>query len=64
MTVKGKQQCVADGHGAAKEDQFAPIALTVGALRQPQADQDPGDGINGIKQPHPEWLGPHLAAQE
>ena len=33
MAVKGKEQRVAHGHGAAKEDQPAAIALAVRSFR-------------------------------
>ncbi len=64
MAVEGKQQRVAHGHGATKEDQLTAIALAVGSFRQPQADEDPGNGVDGIEQAHPKRLRPHLAAEK
>ncbi len=64
MTIESKEQRVTHGHGAAKEDQLTTIALAVRSLRQREADQDPGYRVDGIKQPHPERLCPHLAAEK
>ena len=64
MAVEGKQQRVAHGHCATKEDQLAAIALAVGSFRQPQADEDPGNGVDGVEQAHPKRLRPHLAAEK
>lgn len=58
MAVEGKQQRVAHGHGATKEDQLTAIATAVGSFRQPQADEDPGNGVDGVEQTHPKRLRP------
>ena len=64
VTIKGKQQRVAYGHGATKEDQLAAIALAVGSFRQPQADEDPGNGVDGVEQAYPKWLRPNLTTEK
>ncbi len=64
MPIESKEQRVTHGHGAAKEDQLTTIALAVRAFRQRETDQDPGNGVDGIKQPHPKRLRAHLAAEE
>ncbi len=64
MAIKGKQQRVADCHQTTEHDQFAPIALTVGSFRQTKADSDPGNGVDGVKQPDPKWLRPDFTAQK
>ncbi len=64
VAVEGKEQRVAHGHRAAKEDQLTAIALAVGSFRQREADQDPGNRVDGVKQPHPKRLRPHLAAEK
>ena len=64
MTVEGKEQRVTHGHGAAKEDQPAAIALAVRSFRQREADQDPGNGVNGVKQADPKRLRPYLTAEK
>jgi hypothetical protein len=38
--------------------------LAIGSFRQRQANQNPGDRVNGIKQANPERLCAHLAAEE
>lgn len=56
MAVEGKQQRVARpwrNKGSACGDRLA-----VGSFRQPQADEDPGNGVDGVEQTHPKRLRP------
>ena len=64
MAIESKQKGVTHRHQTAKHNQFFAIALLVRALCQPKADQDPGNGVNGIKQSNPKRLRPHLATQK
>ncbi len=64
MTIERKQQRISDSHGTAKQDQLTTVTLTVGSFCQPQADEDTGNGIDGVEQANPKRLRPHFTAEE